>query len=85
MLQNLLIDKGIVDSSPGDAKAMVSWLNHLPLAIAQAAAYINENDTTLADHMALLDGEEQEKIDLPTEDFEDDARYSDMKNSVATT
>lgn len=85
MLQNLLIHKDIVDSSTADAKAMVSWLTHLPLAIAQAAAYINENAITLADYMALLDGEEQEIIELLTEDFEDDARYSDMKNPVATT
>lgn len=85
MLQSLLIHKDIVDSNPADAKAMVSWLTHLPLAIAQAAAYINENALTLADYMALLEGEEQEIIELLSEDFEDDARYSDVTNPVATT
>ena len=85
MLQNLLIQKDLVDSSPADAKTMVAWLTHLPLAIAQAAAYINENGITLADYLALLDSQEQDIIELLTEEFEDDARYSDMKNPVATT
>lgn len=49
MLRNFLIRKELVDSSPGDTKAMLAWLTHLPLAIAQAAAYINENGITLAD------------------------------------
>ncbi|RYP93273.1 hypothetical protein DL770_000648 [Monosporascus sp. CRB-9-2] len=85
MLRNCLIDKNLVDTRPEDAKAMLAWLTHLPLAIAQAAAYINENGVTLADYLALADCQEQEIIDLLTEQFEDDARYSDLKNPVATT
>ncbi len=85
MLRNLLIHKELVDSRPGDAKTMLAWLTHLPLAIAQAAAYINENGITLADYLTLVDCQEQEIIELLTEEFEDDARYSDMKNPVATT
>ncbi|KAI0859350.1 hypothetical protein F4860DRAFT_270605 [Xylaria cubensis] len=85
MLRNCLIDKSLVDTRPADAKAMLAWLTHLPLAIAQAAAYINENGVTLADYLALLDCQEQEIIDLLTEEFEDDARYSNTKNPVATT
>ena len=55
MLRNSLIDKNLVDTRPADAKAMLAWLTHLPLAIAQAAAYINENGLTLADYLALVD------------------------------
>lgn len=85
MLRNSLINKNLVDTRPTDAKAMLAWLTHLPLAIAQAAAYINENGVTLAEYLALVDCQEQEIIDLLTEQFEDDARYSDLKNPVATT
>lgn len=85
MLQSLLIQKSLVGSRPADAKAMLEWLTHLPLAIAQAAAYINENGITLADYLVLLNCQEHEIIDLLTEEFEDDARYPDMRNPVATT
>ncbi len=85
MLRNLLINEKLVDSSPDDAKAMLTWLTHLPLAIAQAAAFINENRITLADYLELVNCQEDEVIDLLTEEFEDDARYSNIKNPVATT
>ncbi|KAF2468341.1 TPR-like protein [Lindgomyces ingoldianus] len=85
MLRNLLIHKDLVDSRPADTKAMLAWLTYLPLAIAQAAAYINENGISLADYLVLVGCQEQEAIELLTEEFEDDARYSDMKNPVATT
>lgn len=85
MLQNYLIDRTLVDTRSGDAKAMLAWLTHLPLAIAQATAYINENGITLADYLELVNCQEQENIDLLTEEFEDDTRYSDSKNPVATT
>lgn len=85
MLRNSLIDKNLVDTRPADAKAMLAWLTHLPLAIGQAAAYINENGMALADFLALVDCQVQGIIDLLDEQFEDDARYSDSKNPVATT
>ncbi|KAK2594005.1 hypothetical protein QQS21_008267 [Conoideocrella luteorostrata] len=85
MLQNCLIDKTLVETRPEDAKELLRWLTHLPLAIAQAAAYINENGITLADYLVLLNCQEQHVIDLLSENFEDDARYPDLKNPVATT
>lgn len=85
MLRNSLLHSDLVDARPADTKRMLEWLTHLPLAIGQAAAYINENGITLADYLVLVDCQEQEVIDLLTEQFEDDARYSDMKNPVATT
>lgn len=85
MLRNCLIDKSLIERKPSDAQAMVAWLAHLPLAISQAAAYINENGMALADYLALVDCQEQEIIDLLTDQFEDDARYSISKNAVATT
>jgi len=51
----------------------------------QAAAYVYENGITLLDYLLLLDEQEQDVVDLLSEDFKGDGRYKDMKNPVATT
>lgn len=59
---------------------------HLPATgHFQAAAYINENGIALADYLSLLKEKEEDIIDLPSEEFEDNGRYYDVKNPVATT
>jgi hypothetical protein len=68
-----------------DAKALVRELTYLPLAIVQAAAYINENSIAPADYLSLLNEQENDVIDLLSEEFEDDGRYRSVKNPVATT
>ena len=60
-------------------------LTYLPLAIVQAAAYINENRITLADYLSLLADQDEEAIGLLREEFEDDGRYHNVKNPVVTT
>jgi tetratricopeptide (TPR) repeat protein len=64
---------------------LLSQLTYLPLAIVQAAAYINENKIAFADYLSLLAEQEEEVIDLLSEEFEDEGRYRDVKNPVATT
>ncbi|PVH67508.1 FabD/lysophospholipase-like protein, partial [Cadophora sp. DSE1049] len=68
-----------------DAKSLLEQLTYLPLAIVQAASYINKNDISLATYLLLLADQEQEVIDLLSAHFEDDSRYRDVKNPVATT
>lgn len=67
-----------------ETRALLLQLTYLPLAIVQVAAYINENSISLADYLSLLAEQEEEVIDLLSEEFEDDGRYPDIKNSVAT-
>ncbi|KAF1809665.1 HET-domain-containing protein [Eremomyces bilateralis CBS 781.70] len=55
-------------------------LTYLPLAIVQAAAYINANGTSIADYLSLLDEQDESMIELLSEDFEDDGRYRNIKN-----
>jgi hypothetical protein len=57
----------------------------LPLAIIQAAAYINENESTIAGYLSLIAEKEEEIIYLLGKDFEDNGRHRDVKNPVATT
>ncbi|GES56908.1 FabD/lysophospholipase-like protein [Aspergillus terreus] len=84
LLGKCLVDPKLVNSKE-DTSAMLSQLTYLPLAIVQAAAYINENGIAIADYLYLLAEQEEEVIDLLSEEFEDDGRYSDVKNPVATT
>jgi tetratricopeptide (TPR) repeat protein len=68
-----------------DAKSLLKQLTHLPLAIVQAAVYINKNGISLAKYLSLLADQEEEVIDLLSEHFEDDSRYRNVKNPVAMT
>ncbi|KAJ5966691.1 hypothetical protein N7501_002939 [Penicillium viridicatum] len=84
VLRNSLIDKKVLCDTESTRK-LLSRLTFLPLAIVQAASFINENGTTLAGYVELLDGQEQSAIDLLSEDFEDKGRYNSIRNPVATT
>jgi tetratricopeptide (TPR) repeat protein len=55
------------------------------LAIIQAVAFINTNDVTLLDYIELYRSSEADAIDLLREEFEDQTRYHEATNSVATT
>ena len=68
-----------------DTTVLLVELTYLPLAIVQAAAYINENGIALADYLSLLKEKEEDIIDLPSEEFEDNRRYHNVKNPVATS
>ncbi|KAJ5926086.1 Acyl transferase/acyl hydrolase/lysophospholipase, partial [Penicillium verrucosum] len=84
VLRNSLVDKEVLHDAESTLK-LLSRLTFLPLAIVQAASFINENGTTLAGYVELLDGQEQSAIDLLSEDFEDKGRYKSIRNPVATT
>jgi tetratricopeptide (TPR) repeat protein len=68
-----------------DAMSLLAKLTYLPLAIVQAAAYIKENGIVIADYLLLLEENEEEIIDLLSEEFKDNGRYHNAKNPVATT
>ncbi|KAH8745706.1 kinase subdomain-containing protein, partial [Hyaloscypha sp. PMI_1271] len=84
LLQKCLINPSLVNSG-SDTKALLKELTYLPLAIVQAAAYINESGITFADYLLLLADQEEEVIDLLSEEFEDNGRYYSVKNPVAMT
>jgi tetratricopeptide (TPR) repeat protein len=84
LLQKYLVNPDLVNSR-SDSKALLEDLTYLPLAIVQAAVYINENGIIFADYLSLLAAQEEEVIELLSEEFEDDGRYHNVKNPVATT
>jgi tetratricopeptide (TPR) repeat protein len=60
-------------------------LAHLPLAIAQAAAYLNRNSTPIQKYLRLLRNTEKDMVDLLRKEFQDNTRYKESANAVATT
>lgn len=68
-----------------DTRKLLGLLGGLPLAIVQAAAYMNENDTSMSDYADFYSAGEREIIEVLSEDFEDQGRYRDAKNSIAAT
>jgi hypothetical protein len=84
LLQKYLVDQDLLSNEQG-TNALLTQLTYLPLAIVQAAAYINENMISFAEYISMWADQEVNVIDLLSEDFEDDGRYLNMKNPVATT
>ena len=67
------------------AKNLLKKLAFLPLAIAQAAAYINTNGISVAEYLSLFKGTEEHIIEVLSKDFTDEGRYKESKNPIATT
>ena len=84
LLQKCLINSSLTDADRS-TKALLAQLTYLPLAIVQASAYINENGIPIADYILLLAEKDKSIIELLSEDFEDEGRYYNIKNPVATT
>ncbi|CAG8252566.1 unnamed protein product [Penicillium olsonii] len=84
VLRNNLVDKKLLRDTESTRK-LLSQLAFLPLAIVQAASFINQNEMELRSYLNLLDGQEQSEIDLLSEDFEDKGRYNSIRNPVAIT
>lgn len=64
---------------------LLATLEHLPLAITQAAAYIIENDISFADYLDILSRSDSDLVDLLNQDLQDHRRYFDSSNSVIRT
>ncbi len=63
---------------------LLDELTYLPLAIAQAAAYLNRNkNTSIADYLLLLRNTEQDMISLLSQQFRDTTHLKDSENAIA--
>ncbi|KAJ4371886.1 hypothetical protein N0V86_008440 [Didymella sp. IMI 355093] len=65
--------------------SLLDELACLPLAIAQAAAYLNIHQMTITKYLQLLRSTEQDLVHIMSRGFRDDTRYKGSKNAVATT
>ncbi|KAH7343110.1 P-loop containing nucleoside triphosphate hydrolase protein [Pyrenochaeta sp. MPI-SDFR-AT-0127] len=64
---------------------LLDELTYLPLAIAQAAAYLNINSMSITKYLRLRRNTEQDIISLMSREFRDGTRYRGSANAVATT
>ncbi|KAB8219792.1 hypothetical protein BDV33DRAFT_204096 [Aspergillus novoparasiticus] len=84
LLGNTLIDRSLLTDERATAD-LLQKLTYLPLAIVQAAAFINKNQMTLPEYISLHESTEESTIDILSQNFEDEGRYEDGKNSIAAT
>ncbi|KNG79980.1 kinesin light chain [Aspergillus nomiae NRRL 13137] len=84
-----LLQKSLVRKNPSDNSESVvnllTELEYLPLAITQAAAYINTNKSSISEYLRLLKKTEQDAAALISTDFGDKTRYRNSMNAVAKT
>ncbi|KAI1826668.1 acyl transferase/acyl hydrolase/lysophospholipase [Xylaria intraflava] len=66
-------------------RELLSQLTHLPLAITQAAAYMNRNKISVRQYRELLRNTESNTVDLLSWEFYDKDRYEGSQNAVALT
>jgi tetratricopeptide (TPR) repeat protein len=75
--RTLLADGRAVDD-------LLEILTYLPLAVVQAAAFINNNDISIAAYVSLIRNAGTE-IAIFSEKFEDPSRYHEMDSTIAKT
>ncbi|KAL2197216.1 nucleoside phosphorylase domain-containing protein [Corynascus similis CBS 632.67] len=74
-----------INTTSGESSALSSRLKHLPLALVQASAFMQENCLTIDDYLKLLDKSDQHFVDLLSEEFETEGRDSETPRAVAET
>ncbi|KAN0076607.1 hypothetical protein V8E54_006749 [Elaphomyces granulatus] len=84
LLRASLIRKDLVND-PQTTTQLLCQLSCLPLAIIQAASYMNQNGISVATYLSLLERQENVMVELLSQDFEDEWRYAESKNPVAVT
>ena len=86
-----LLKQSVIDMTPSlldDGASITDLLDlllDLPLAIKQAAAYMNKNFTFVSKYLSYYKRSEQEMVEVLSQDFEDHGRYDTQNNPVATT
>ncbi|KAK4220954.1 kinesin light chain 3, partial [Podospora fimiseda] len=73
------------DLDPEDLSTLSSRLEHLPLALVQAAAFIHEKTISVSRYLQLLNESDQNFVDLLSNEFETVGRDSEAPRAVAET
>ncbi|KAH7142492.1 hypothetical protein DER46DRAFT_619513 [Fusarium sp. MPI-SDFR-AT-0072] len=84
LLKNSLIQKQLLqDEVP--VIELLTYLTFLPLAITQAAAYLNQTKAPIQTYLGLLRGAEDDVARVLEREFRDDTRYRGSRNAVGAT
>ncbi|KAL8997396.1 MAG: hypothetical protein Q9169_003327 [Polycauliona sp. 2 TL-2023] len=68
-----------------ELKRLTDVLGGIPLAITQAISFIEENGCTPTRYLELYEANDSSRIDLLSQNFEDDTRDSELQNPIAST
>lgn len=79
------LHKSLTLQDEDTARDLLTHLTYLPLAIAQAAAYLNQTKMPIHKYLGLLRGAEKDLVRVLGRDFRDNTRYKTSKNAVGTT
>jgi tetratricopeptide (TPR) repeat protein len=74
-----------LDWRPAEVAELLQSLQYLPLAIAQAASYISEEEIALKEYLELFRSEDADSKYMLEQDYYDSSSHSDMRNSVFQT
>ncbi|KAL7948310.1 hypothetical protein V8C42DRAFT_342360 [Trichoderma barbatum] len=78
-----LIEKDFVADEP--ISSLLEFLERIPLAIAQAAAYINVNQVAIHEFLDLLQDVPRDQMSVLSRHFQDSTRYRESQNAIALT
>lgn len=84
LLESLVTRKALLGDD-GSVEELLRKLTYFPLAITQAAAYINTKSVSVRTYLKLLQGTEVDVSNLLSKRFPDPTRYNDDGNAVFTT
>ena len=74
------------NSQPEESlKELAEELGQVPLALVQAASFITQNNMTVGRYLQLYRQNDSSKVQLLSNNFEDEGRHALSKNSIATT
>ena len=73
------------DLDSDDLSKLSSLLEHLPLALVQAAAFVQENSLSVREYLKLLEKSDRHLVELLSEGFETVGRDSETPHAVAET
>jgi tetratricopeptide (TPR) repeat protein len=83
-LTKSLVRKNMLNDRPA-VLDLLTELIFLPLAITQAAAYLNIRKISIGEYLRLLNNTEEDRISLLSRDFRDETRYESSANPVLRT
>ena len=82
-LCSYITNKELVETETEARQSILKELTYLPLAMVQAASYINKNGISLSHYRDLLLDHEQNATELLHKDFHDSGRIPHTENAVA--
>lgn len=84
LLKSAVPDQSLLKSDTSTA-SLARHLHSIPLAIVQAASYINENLISAETYLSLIKDTETSMLELLSKDFDDEWRYLGTANSITST